>query len=292
MTETVEIVPFPCPRCEELTEPGDHYEIDDGSAYHIGCYQASMIEGGQPDPFPLCDYCEQLIYETEPVEKGEVCEQQPDKVYRWRPALFHPDCAPGATSEAPNRVDHPPSQLSSLERPMSPLNPISGQVTQAAVDQLPQLGAPCADCGKPVQRSIIIFNHEAYHGTCLTKMKKRAVKGATQEPSRCYVCHKNINPKVLQDESKFVEWDDNGKTERAHRACYRKALLLDGQPDPYPEDGPVRGLPKIGAVPGETKDNPAIPCGICENLGRPGVKILRNDYRQHVADHEAAQWSA
>ncbi len=266
-----------CPRCNDLTEAGDHFPCADGTAYHVLCYQAAMVEAGQPNPFPFCDYCEQLVWETSGpaslIVKGQVFEAGD-----WRPARWHIECAPGEESpeivkdgelapELPDRIDEPPPQPQ----------------PRVAVPTTGNGGTPdgCPRCGKPVQRSRVVLDGHTYHKLCAEREAKtrtrqgkhvgKVTKAAAPAVAlvKCVQCNKKITPS--DDGVEPIECETPAGVISYHKRCYRAACIASGQPDPFPKaDKPIYYV-----------------CGVTGC----GQHILREEFRAHVEQHEASDWA-
>lgn len=265
-----------CPRCGELTEEGDHFPLVDDSAYHVLCYQATMIEAGEGDPFPKCDYCGQIIWKH---EGGQLVMVVRDKVVEggeWRDARWHPECAPASKVEAPDRIDHPPKQPT----PRSDLR--LKDLIEAKVngdDPVPAMPY-CARCDKPVRRAKLTFDGKDYHALCAQKAGMPVT-----ERKRCEVCKRKIRPEAL------VECDaEGGVTLYYDRACYRTACLEAGMEDPFPFSTRKHRRKLTTARPPREPKSPKQPkvetrvCSFCKKT------VLREDFRDHVAQHEAEDW--
>lgn len=289
----------PCPRCTDMTEPGDHFPCADGSAYHVLCYQAAMTEAGQPNPFPLCDYCSQIVWETDGpaslVVKGQTFE-----LGKWRPARWHAQCAPGEESpeyvkpgetppELPDRIDTPPPQPKPREVNVvdTQVETIAGPATISGVARItgaPVLGAICTRCGKPVQRSLTVLNGAPFHKLCAEReskpgAKKRAGNGAaeivpvaTGERPDCAQCNTRIKPKTFAAGTEEpIECETDAGVLYYHRRCYQAACIAAGQPDPFPK----------------VAKEIMLQCNAC----KPAKMWPRSEFRAHIEWHEANDWA-
>lgn len=256
-----------CPRCGELTETGDHYPCADDSAWHVLCYQAAVVEAGQPDPFPVCDYCAQIIWQTAEdgglnlVVRGLVACKNEAGENDWRPARWHPECAPGEEIAA-DRIDTPPPLPPAHDPESSP------PATPVEVPRAP-IGSPCAKCGKAVQRGLIMFEGQPYHTLCA----KRAGAVLRTRP-KCVMCNKAIRPEAE------IECESGDEIVFYDRKCYRAACLDAGMPDPFPSS--TRGRKANGDA-RSTRETRL--CRICQN------NVPREDFRDHVNAHEEGQWA-
>lgn len=278
-----------CPRCRELTQEGDHFPTADGAAYHVLCYQAAMLDAGQPNPFPLCDYCEQLVWETS--GPGElVIKHSTFEKGAWRPGRWHRECAPGEESieyvkdtpvERPDRVDQPPPQPQPRGTEILEVPAATGAAVPAATRAAePADGPPiCARCEKPIQRSLRMIDAAPYHKLCAEREEwararaaKRARRAAPKTPKprvlkpKCFDCKRSISTSV--DGIEPIECESDGTVVHYHKRCYRKAAVAAGMPDPFPPPAKVV----------------MFNCSFCKQ------DVPREHVREHVAAHEAANW--
>lgn len=285
----------PCPHCTEITELGDHYVIDDGSAWHVLCYRQAMLDSDAPDPFFECDYCDQIIWETEPVVKGQVCKRIDDENV-WVAAHWHPECTPGEESpevdrsredeaaadesadgaEAPpdhdtpaDRVDEPPPQPKARGGKRGP-NYAANEAARERRRNAVTVDVPnCKRCGKGILRGVTLVNNEPWH-------KKCAALGVRVRKARpvCFHCSKPVPHQAA------VECDgDEGAIETYHKRCYRElCIAADMELPPELQVGNKDGLRQRHMV----AKTVYVRCGICKG------EVVREDFPNHVADHEAA----
>lgn len=247
-----------CPACGEATEAGDHYPCADGSAWHVLCYQRACLDAGSPDPFPLCDYCEQIVWEPEGdgalVIKGQVCVRN-GNVNEWRPARWHACCAPGEDSpevdKTVDRIDDPPPQ----PKPRKTRR----ETRKEHVRRAPVVDRPlCARCERVILRAFVTVDDKVYHKRCRPRVKVARTR------LTCVRCTTAIR---LHSEVACARED--GGDDYYHKKCYREACIEAGMPDPFP--------PKSAEPAGASS---LVDCGICDQ------KIARSEFRQHVIAHE------
>lgn len=260
-----------CPHCEESTEENDHFPVADGGAYHVRCYQTAMIETfGQPDPFPLCDGCHDIIFEFVNGEMQITHHGQVNEGGEWRMGRFHPDCAPkpvDANGATEIEVEAEPVAVEADEPEPRP---------QDFDDNDKPI---CPMCGKSVLRTPTKFNGLVYHKACAAKSRTAADpqrnRRDTKRP-RCVTCARPI------DEEKLVECPGevaDEAPETYHKACYRKLMIDAGEPDPFPPPSKPEVVEKLKA--GREKKvrerkAETVVCGICT------VAILRAEFPDHV----------
>ncbi len=196
--------PYPiCPACHTPVDHLDNFPVVDGSHWHVLCYQAAFVNAGQPDPFPECYDCEQLVWETQPV----VTPGLNDTVRYW-----HPECAPGSPSRGRVEDDPPPSERAiaveakrrkgSVNGKEAPTTP-STTATHAPTAPSPS-PSPTDDeiASMPVGDAITALNktHCAY---CLKRVAKGAVKLEDEKIAHPR-CHEREKKKLLKEAKKRV----------------------------------------------------------------------------------------
>lgn len=275
-----------CPHCTHAITPDNCFETTAGN-YHILCYQAACVAAGQPDPFPKCDDCDGIIWQfvngkLNVVIRGSKCvTDAATGENKWRAARWHPECAP---PEPPGDVEPEPVVETATVGAVEPVLAVSTVVAQLTDES----GKPvCPRCDRTVHKSPTQLNGVIYHKTCaaLVKVAANPTKNLSESRStrpKCPVCSKGVSPDapdVPEEKARDIMCEVDGVTTHYHRACYRRAMIAAGQPDPFPSPSKEELKTRLAAgrekAKKEKKEATTV-CGICNE------KVLRSAFADHV----------
>jgi hypothetical protein len=300
-----DFTPATCPNCLEATEPEDHFPVADGAAYHVLCYQAAVLAAGEPDPFPVCYACSQIIYDFKDGKLQVVMFGEVNDGGVWRPLPHHPGCAPLEEPEevacaVSTKIDkvvgrEPPLRVATNDEtgaiePEAPSTSACDAGDAGEADTEPDLSEAepplpqdydgtkpvCPRCAKPVQRSPTRVAGLLYHKTCgaMKRVSLNPMKSRRSDRPRCVLCTKPIDPE------KLIECGDEGApVESYHKHCYRKACIAAGMPDPYPypaDETLAERLSDAKAAKQKARKEAMVNCGICT------TNVVRTAFPDHV----------